>query len=261
MKKEKVKAVEEVIDVVGDFGPGPMKQDDESFQPDDTFGMSFDANATQGDQPHLQLQDQAIMMPPQLGKIEHLFFIFFSATFIFSGQDENDSQQAAEAMIQLGYFAAQPPNQDESLDFDPNYDPSDFLIKKDTTVQPELMSQEQPQFPEPYEYAQASGIPEVAMPDEMQQQQGYYGSFAQQAFNVNDFGFQQPQTLSQEDYSQPQVQQPQPQLMNPSDGGGLADLEISDSDDDDDNNEEVNSAPPNPMDTSKEDEDGDGLWF
>ncbi|KAH8381371.1 hypothetical protein KR093_003697 [Drosophila rubida] len=41
---------------------------------------------------------------------------------------EDDSQQAAEAMVQLsglGYYAQQ--QQDESLDVDPNYDPSDFL--------------------------------------------------------------------------------------------------------------------------------------
>ncbi|EDW81773.2 uncharacterized protein Dwil_GK12244 [Drosophila willistoni] len=45
-------------------------------------------------------------------------------------QDEDVSQQAAEAMVQLsgvgaGYYAQQ--QQDESMDVDPNYDPSDFL--------------------------------------------------------------------------------------------------------------------------------------
>ncbi|XP_016997522.2 transcription initiation factor TFIID subunit 1 isoform X6 [Drosophila takahashii] len=43
---------------------------------------------------------------------------------------EDDSQQVAEAMVQLsgvgaGYYAQQ--QQDESMDVDPNYDPSDFL--------------------------------------------------------------------------------------------------------------------------------------
>lgn len=150
-------------------------------------------------------------------------------------------------MIQLGYYSTSQPNQDESLDFDPNYDPSDFLIKKDSSAPPE---QEQPQYQEPYEYAQPSGMQEPTDNEDMQQQ-NYYGSFAQQSFNVNDFGFQQPQQMSQDDYSQPQIQQPQ--LMNPSDGGGLADLEISDSDDDDE------EAPSNPVDTSKEDEEG--IWF
>lgn len=259
-----MKPVEEVIDVVGDFGPGPMKQEEGRFQPDNTFDMSFDVGAIQVDQPHLQLQDQSILMPPQPGKIQNYACNFsFYKFYVPPGLDDNDSQQAAEAMIQLGYYATQPTNQDESIDFDPNYDPSDFLIKKDSTAQPDQLSQEQPQYQEPYEYAQASSMPDVPITDEMQQQQNYYGAFAQESFNVNDFGFQQPQaiSMSQDDYSQPQVQMQQPQLMNPSDGGGLADLEISDSDDDDDNNEEDNSAPQNPMETSKEDEDGDGLWF
>ncbi|XP_055848385.1 transcription initiation factor TFIID subunit 1 isoform X1 [Episyrphus balteatus] len=41
---------------------------------------------------------------------------------------EDDSQQAAEAMVQLsgvGFYTQQP--QDDSIDLDPNYDPSDFL--------------------------------------------------------------------------------------------------------------------------------------
>lgn len=155
-------------------------------------------------------------------------------------------------MIQLGYYATQPTTQDESLDFDPNYDPSDFLMKKDSTPQPELV--QQPIYQEPYDYA--STIPEAVGVDEMQQQPNYYGSFAQQSFNANDFGFQQPQQLTQDVYSELQPQQPQ--LMIPNDGGGLADLEISDSDDEDEPNEELNTSQ-NQADTSKEDDDG--LWF
>ncbi|KOC60123.1 Transcription initiation factor TFIID subunit 1 [Habropoda laboriosa] len=46
---------------------------------------------------------------------------------------DDDSQQAAEAMVQLGnvgfYMADQQLlQQDESMDVDPNYDPSDFLL-------------------------------------------------------------------------------------------------------------------------------------
>lgn len=175
------------------------------------------------------------------------------------GQDENDSQQAAEAMIQLGYYSTtQQQAQDESLDFDPNYDPSDFLIKKDPTAEPEEIEPQQ-QYQEPYEYP--SNLQEVAVGvvDDTEQQQNYYGSFAQQSFNVNDFGFQQPQQMLQEDYSQSQSLT-QPQIMIPNDGGGLADLEISDSEDEDDQVDEViPSAPQNPADTSKDDDDG--LWF
>lgn len=157
-------------------------------------------------------------------------------------------------MIQLGYYAnTTQPHHDESLDFDPNYDPSDFLIKKDSNVEPEIMQPQQ--YQEPYDYA--NQVAEGASGDEILPQQNYYGSFTQQSFNANDFGFQQPQQIAQDDFSQQQVQQ-QPQLMIPNDGGGLADLDISDSDDEDEPNEELNSSQ-NQADTSKEDDEG--LWF
>lgn len=179
----------------------------------------------------------------------------------FLGQDENDSQQAAEAMIQLGYYSTSQQQQEESSDFDPNYDPnydpSDFLIKKDENAQPDAVVVQQ--YREPYEYA--SHAPEGAGTEDMQQMQNYYGAFAQESFNVNDFGFQQPQQMQQDDFSQSQPPV-QPQMMNTNDGGGLADLEISDSDDED--GEEGNATQEmdtsqNTADTSKEDDVG--LWF
>lgn len=171
-----------------------------------------------------------------------------------SGQDDNDSQQAAEAMIQLGYYNTQQQQQDESLDFDPNYDPSDFLLKKDSDDQPEPVPVTQ-QYQESFDYA--SNIAEAAVGDETQQQ-NYYSSFGQQSFNASDFGFQQPQATALDvDYSQSQSQ-PQ-QLLMPNDGGGLADLDISDSDDEDEQNEAVADVTQNPVDTSKDDDDG--LWF
>ena len=72
MKKEKVKAIEEVIDVVGDFGPGPIKQDETSYQAEDNFDMSFDISSSQNDSQPIQLQDQTMMLPPQIGKKEVL---------------------------------------------------------------------------------------------------------------------------------------------------------------------------------------------
>jgi hypothetical protein len=171
-------------------------------------------------------------------------------SFKILGQDENDSQQAAEAMIQLGYYNTQQQAQDESLDFDPNYDPSDFLLKKDSDVQPEPVPVTQ-QYQESYDYS--SNIAEGAVADEVQPQ--YYNTFGHQSFAASDFGFQQPQAM-EADYSQSQSQ-PQ-QLLMPNDGGGLADLDISDSDDEDDQNEAAD-ATQNPADTSKDDDEG--LWF
>uniref|UniRef100_A0A1B0DDY9 Uncharacterized protein n=1 Tax=Phlebotomus papatasi TaxID=29031 RepID=A0A1B0DDY9_PHLPP len=40
---------------------------------------------------------------------------------------DDDSQQAAEAMVQLSGIGFYNQPQDESIDLDPNYDPSDFL--------------------------------------------------------------------------------------------------------------------------------------
>lgn len=63
-----MKPIEEVIDVVGDFGPGPTKQDENRFEADENFGMAFDVSALEGDQLQMQMPDQAMMMPPQPGK-------------------------------------------------------------------------------------------------------------------------------------------------------------------------------------------------
>lgn len=166
-------------------------------------------------------------------------------------QDENDSQQAAEAMIQLGYYSAQQ-HHDESLDFDPNYDPSDFLMKKDSEVQQEPEQIAQQQYQEAFEYS--GMIPETTgdeMQAQQQHQQAYYENFPQ-AFNAGEFGFQ-PANQSQEEFSQ---SQPQQLLMQPADGGGLADLEISDSDDDENDGQELNVS-----NTSQNQEEGFDLCF
>jgi hypothetical protein len=240
VKKEKVKPVEEVIDVVGDFGPGPVKQEDTRFHADENFGMAFDVSALQTDT-SLELQDQALMMPPNMGKNRKSQLELGKTNKLFLGQDENDSQQAAEAMIQLGYYSNQQVNQDESID---------FLIKKDPNAEPESMEMQpqQQEYQESFDFA--ANIAEGAGGDEIQQA-SYYGSFGQQSFNANDFGFQQPQQQMEADYTQLQ-QQPQQELIN--DDGGLADLEISDSDDEDDQVDEANTSQ-NLADTSKEDDD------
>lgn len=65
MKKEKVKTVEEVIDVVGDFGPTPVKQDESSRYASDeeNFGQAFDSVQNES-----QTQDQQSMMLPPVGE-------------------------------------------------------------------------------------------------------------------------------------------------------------------------------------------------
>lgn len=64
MEKDKTKPIEEVIDVVGDFGPGPSgagssKQEEPRYSTgDDSFGMSFDMSANVSENQALLLQQQ-----------------------------------------------------------------------------------------------------------------------------------------------------------------------------------------------------------
>jgi hypothetical protein len=152
-------------------------------------------------------------------------------------------------MIQLGYYSqSQQAQHDESNDFE-NYDPSEFLMKKEEPAyenQP-AMAQEPMQYQEPY---YSSNVDEGAGGDDVQPQT-FYGSFSHESFSASEYNFQQPQmTQLQEDMSQ---QQPIIQ-----DGGGLDDLDISDSDDDDED-QNAASTSQNQADTSKDDDDG--LWF
>lgn len=57
--------------------------------------------------------------------------LIISAELPGEGADD-DSQQAAEAMVQLGSMGFY--QQEESMDIDPNYDPSDFLMSGLTVV-------------------------------------------------------------------------------------------------------------------------------
>lgn len=155
-------------------------------------------------------------------------------------------------MIQLGYYSQQQTALDESNDFE-NYDPSDFLMKKDEPAeyeaqQPVMQEQEQMQYQQEY----YSNIQDAAGGDEVSQQ-NFYSSFSQQQFSTSDYNFQQPM---QEDLSQ---SQPPPPVAIAS-GGGLDDLDISDSDDDEPDEPEAEATTSqNQADTSKDEDDG--LWF
>jgi hypothetical protein len=152
-------------------------------------------------------------------------------------------------MIQLGYYSqSQQAQLDESNDFE-NYDPSEFLMKKEEPSYTDQPAVVQEPYSEPY---YSSSIQESAGGDEIPAQ-NFYGSFSQESFSASEYNFQQPQmNQMHEDLSQQQ----QPAVII-QDGGGLDDLDISDSDDDDDQN--VASTSQNQMETSKEDDDG--LWF
>lgn len=166
-----------------------------------------------------------------------------SRTSFGSGID--DSQQAAEAMVQLSgvgfYSQPQQQEQDESIDFDPNYDPSDFLMKK---VSGEDQKQQQPQFyqQDSYEYMQKDEVID-------EQQQGYYSSSYSQAYQV------------QETVQEVEMQDSQPMQQEQKQDIGISeDLEISDSDEEESKIQISNSQnQSSEMNTSKEEEDD--LWF
>jgi transcription initiation factor TFIID subunit 1 len=156
------------------------------------------------------------------------------------GSGIDDSQQAAEAMVQLSGFYAQPQqqDQDESIDFDPNYDPSDFLMKK--VAADDQQQQQQQQFSyqqESYENLQAGELVES-------QQQNYYSASYSQGANMQE-------QIQEVEMQEQQMQQQEIQHSADVSGGGLEDLEISDSD-------EEESKIEISQNTSKEDED---LWF
>lgn len=68
-KSDKQKAVEEVIDVVGDFAPVARVETVQSSTADESFGISFDMSGLQPvDQS--QIPDQSMMMQPELGMFD-----------------------------------------------------------------------------------------------------------------------------------------------------------------------------------------------
>lgn len=159
-------------------------------------------------------------------------------------EGEGDSQQAAEAMVQLSgttqYFTQ--PAAEESMEIDPNYDPSDFLgmsnRQLDTVVETQTVADDSSiQF------------------QQYQQQQD--GSFQQ-------FGEQQ----QQQQYGEPQqvvIEQPPQDQQQQQSSSGLPplqslhkDLAISDSDDEQ-NNLQMDIF--NNGNENDDNDDGGDLWF
>lgn len=105
--------------------------DDEEFE--EVVGDNESVAATLGQGEALARSSQPVNYIPGK-KIIFIHYpiqlLSFDLTLLFTGgHSEDDSKQAAEAMVQLsgiGFYN----QQDESLDVDPNYDPSDFLMSK-----------------------------------------------------------------------------------------------------------------------------------
>ncbi|XP_058117748.1 transcription initiation factor TFIID subunit 1 isoform X2 [Anopheles coustani] len=180
-----------------------------------------------------------------------------TSSMLAAPQSEDDSQQAAEAMVQLSGAQYYNATQDESMEIDPNYDPSDFLG----------MSNRRP----------PGGVAGETGGNEQQLQQSQPDVTISMGLTQSADGeFNQPTFMSQH------VDQPQPGVSNEADGGGQeqqtetgqpantehqqqqsalptlqslhSDLAISDSDDDKSNLR---------MDENENDDNDEGgdLWF
>ncbi|XP_055631687.1 transcription initiation factor TFIID subunit 1 isoform X2 [Toxorhynchites rutilus septentrionalis] len=170
-------------------------------------------------------------------------------------QDEGDSQQAAEAMVQLSgtqYFSQ---TVEESMEIDPNYDPSDFLgmsgrqlVSENTTIQVEQSESIQFQYQQSATSAFDPNYPQFQH-QQLQQQQLQFGD--QQQMLVGDDQQQlQMQMPSMEQQQQPSALPPLQSLHK--------DLAISDSDDEQ-NNLQMDIF--NNTNENDDNDDGGDLWF
>lgn len=151
---------------------------------------------------------------------------------------EGDSQQAAEAMVQLSGAQSQfYQTAEESMEIDPNYDPSDFLGMSNRPLATETVGQ-------------AGGDPSQFT---YQQESAFDPNFQQ--FQQQPSQFEDQQIMAAEGQQQEQVQQPAalPPLQSLH-----KDLAISDSDDEQ-NNLQMDIF--NNANENDDNDDGGDLWF
>ncbi|XP_052869820.1 transcription initiation factor TFIID subunit 1 [Anopheles cruzii] len=185
-----------------------------------------------------------------------------------TAHSEDDSQQAAEAMVQLSGAQYYNATQEESMEIDPNYDPSDFLGMSNRRPDPAagsgVASSDSNVFQQ--QQQQADGTFLVG-PDQMQTVSGDY---QQQSFQFQpgtglitaggvDIGGEAPeQSYNPPTEGQPQEQPAQLQITLPTLQSLHSDLAISDSDDEKSNLRMDVLREENENDDN---DDGDGLWF
>uniref|UniRef100_A0A1Q3F3H4 Transcription initiation factor TFIID subunit n=1 Tax=Culex tarsalis TaxID=7177 RepID=A0A1Q3F3H4_CULTA len=219
-------------------GRGQYSTDDEEFEEvtmSDNEGVSVTLDQSNA------AQSSSSMLPPQDG--------------------EGDSQQAAEAMVQLSGTTQQQQQQyfaqtaEESMEIDPNYDPSDFLG----------MSNRQLDSVDGVGVGGQGAAVDDAVQFQYQPQQD--ANFQQFGEQVSQFGEPQQIVIGEQQQQQPQDQQlrGQQQQQSASSSSGLPplqslhkDLAISDSDDEQ-NNLQMDIF--NNGNENENDDDGGDLWF
>uniref|UniRef100_A0A182MJD6 Transcription initiation factor TFIID subunit 1 n=1 Tax=Anopheles culicifacies TaxID=139723 RepID=A0A182MJD6_9DIPT len=159
-------------------------------------------------------------------------------------QSEDDSQQAAEAMVQLSSAQYYNAAQDESMEIDPNYDPSDFLGMSNRQQISDSSRNEtgnnQPSSETNYSIDQSNQNSEYSQ-ESRQEREGQQQQFHDQL------------DTSQTANNEPQQQQPTalPALQTLH-----SDLAISDSDD-----EKSNLHMEEARDENDDNDEGGDLWF
>ncbi|XP_050067932.1 transcription initiation factor TFIID subunit 1 [Anopheles maculipalpis] len=163
-------------------------------------------------------------------------------------QSEDDSQQAAEAMVQLSSAQYYNAAQDDTMEIDPNYDPSDFLG----------MSNRQPTSDTGHNETSALPPSETNYSVDQSNQNSEFSQESRQGGEAKDQQGQQ-QFEHQSDTNQTadngSQQQPQPSAL-PALQALHSDLAISDSDD-----EKSNLQMDEVRDENDDNDEGGDLWF
>lgn len=138
---------------------------------------------------------------------------------------------------------------DESMDLDPNYDPSDFLkmSSKDTNAQPRVVNESESVS---VDYTMNINIKQEPKSHQPQ------SSYDQSSFNMSEMLMykKEPESSGEPSGSQSQSLDHQENIV----AAIHDDLAISDSDEDE---PDLDLAPKKEHSDNDNDDDGDGLWF
>ncbi|XP_049530186.1 transcription initiation factor TFIID subunit 1-like [Anopheles darlingi] len=184
-----------------------------------------------------------------------------------AGHSEDDSQQAAEAMVQLSGTQYYNATQEESMEIDPNYDPSDFLgmsnrnnqaAVSDTNVYNQTSVDGTVSVDQTQSYSNSEYVDQSQQPYQQGSETGVVigGDGTIPSEQVQPSLAYDPASGIPQQPEQDQQQQQQPPL--PTLQSLHSDLAISDSDD-----EKSNLRMDVMRDENENDDndDGDGLWF
>ncbi|XP_055377436.1 transcription initiation factor TFIID subunit 1 [Condylostylus longicornis] len=120
--------------------------------------------------------------------------------------DQDDSKQVAEAMVQLSGIGFYPQSQDETMDLDPNYDPSDFLQMPNKMMPPPPVQENSQNVQNDHlvEQQQQQFISDLQMQGVVNGQLQFSSNDPQYLQTQQQLGYSQEEQLQ---YSQPESEQ------------------------------------------------------